>query len=130
MAWTYDRPGGARGFGFSGLHFHKNLGDDDTAAVWTANVEPSSRYVLSVPGSTQFRLHSDRSGFTNLYLAGDWTKVPDVNAGCVEVACMSGLAAAAALSGVDIPIVASDTLYTHPQFVNFGGWTALPPPPW
>jgi hypothetical protein len=70
-----------------------------------------------------------QSGFDNLYLAGDWTKVPDVNAGCVEVACMSGLAAAAALSGVDIPIVSSNTLYTHPQFVNFGGWTALPPPP-
>ena len=28
MAWAYDRPDGARGFGFTGLHFHKNLADD------------------------------------------------------------------------------------------------------
>jgi Trehalose utilisation len=45
MAWTYDRPGGARGFGFSGLHFHKNLGDDDfrtlllNAVAWVSKLD-------------------------------------------------------------------------------------------
>ena len=28
LAWAYDRPDGARGFGFTGLHFHKNLAED------------------------------------------------------------------------------------------------------
>jgi len=29
MAWAYERPDGGRGFGFTGLHFHKNLADDN-----------------------------------------------------------------------------------------------------
>ena len=74
------------------------------AQYWTANVEPSSRYVLSVPGSTQFRLHSDRSGFTNLYLAGDWTR-NGIDAGCVESAVMSGLQASRAIAGYPQRIV-------------------------
>nr|MEA2797335.1 hypothetical protein [Phenylobacterium sp.] len=96
---------------------------------WQANINPSERYVLSLPGTLQHRMEPGNSGFDNLFLAGDWTKVPDINAGCVEVAAMSGLAAASALSGVEIPVVASNTLYVGPQFVNFAGWTALPPPP-
>ncbi|MFI4951038.1 MAG: hypothetical protein ACHP7A_08385, partial [Caulobacterales bacterium] len=99
------------------------------AQFWQANINPSERYVLSLPGTLQHRMEPGASGFDNLFLAGDWTKVPDINAGCVEVATMSGLAAASALSGVDIPVVASNTLYVGPQFVNFAGWTALPPPP-
>jgi uncharacterized protein with NAD-binding domain and iron-sulfur cluster len=70
---------------------------------WTANIEPSNRYVLSVPGATTARLRSDRSGFANLYLAGDWT-LTGLSAGCVEAAVMSGLRAARAISGVWIPI--------------------------
>jgi uncharacterized protein with NAD-binding domain and iron-sulfur cluster len=77
---------------------------------WRANIGPSDRYVLSLPGSLQYRLTPDQSGYANLYLAGDWTKVAEINAGCVEVAAMSGLAAAAALSGKDIPIASFNTL--------------------
>jgi len=29
MAWAFERPDGGRGFGFTGLHFHKNLADDN-----------------------------------------------------------------------------------------------------
>jgi hypothetical protein len=76
-----------------------------------ANISPSDRYVLSVPGSLQYRLDPGGSFYRNLYLAGDWTRVAEINAGCVEVAAMSGLAAAAALSGVAIPIASFDTLY-------------------
>lgn len=61
-----------------------------------ANFEPAERYVLSTPGSTTARLRSDRSGFANLWLAGDWTYT-GINAGCVEAATMSGLRAAAGL---------------------------------
>ncbi len=78
---------------------------------WSANINPSDRYVLSLPGTLKYRMEPGESGYANLYLAGDWTKVPEINAGCVECAAMSGLAAASALSGVPIPIVSSNTLY-------------------
>ncbi|MBF9058582.1 NAD(P)-binding protein [Rhodobacterales bacterium HKCCSP123] len=72
-----------------------------------ANYEPSERYVLSVPGSTTARLRADRSGFDNLWLAGDWTYT-GINAGCVEAAAMSGLRAAAGLMGVTPEIVGEE----------------------
>lgn len=42
VAWAYERPGGGRGFGFTGLHWHWNLAHDDfrrllmNALVWVA----------------------------------------------------------------------------------------------
>ncbi|MGH9041613.1 MAG: NAD(P)-binding protein, partial [Acidimicrobiia bacterium] len=39
-----------------------------------ANVDPSDRYVLSLPGTARFRLDPGNSGYQNLFLAGDWTK--------------------------------------------------------
>jgi uncharacterized protein with NAD-binding domain and iron-sulfur cluster len=67
---------------------------------WVANIDPSERYVLSVPGSLEHRLPKPGrgSGFRNLYLAGDWTR-NGINAGCVEAAVMSGLQASRAISG-------------------------------
>ena len=56
---------------------------------YRANINPSDRYVLSVNGSTSSRLAGYESGFSNLYLAGDWT-VNGLNVGCVEAATMSG----------------------------------------
>ncbi|HEU0220884.1 MAG TPA: NAD(P)-binding protein [Paracoccaceae bacterium] len=72
-----------------------------------ANVEPAERYVLSVPGSTSARLRADRSGFANLWLAGDWTYT-GLNAGCVEAAVMSGMRAASGLAGIGVPIVGEE----------------------
>jgi uncharacterized protein with NAD-binding domain and iron-sulfur cluster len=66
------------------------------AQFWRANLDPSERYVLSVPRTTQFRLKPGESGFANLYLAGDWT-LNGFNAGCVEAAVMSGMQAAEAI---------------------------------
>lgn len=74
------------------------------AQYFRANIDPSERYVLSVPGSTTYRLRSDQSGFDNLFLAGDWT-YNGINAGCVEAAVMSGMRAAAALAGKKLEIV-------------------------
>ena len=65
---------------------------------WRANVDPSERYVMSVVNSTQYRLRTDQSGFTNLYLTGDWIKT-GLNAGCVEAAVMAGMQASRAISG-------------------------------
>lgn len=56
----------------------------------------SDRYVLSVPGSSQFRLRADESGYSNLVLTGDWTRTA-LSIGCVEAAVMSGHQAAGAL---------------------------------
>jgi len=45
VAWAYERPGGGRGFGFTGLHWHWNLAHDDfrrlllNAMVWVAGGE-------------------------------------------------------------------------------------------
>ncbi len=72
-----------------------------------ANFDPSERYVLSAPGSITARLRSDRSGFSNLWLAGDWTYT-GINAGCVEAAAMSGLRAAAGLRGERPEIVGEE----------------------
>jgi uncharacterized protein with NAD-binding domain and iron-sulfur cluster len=68
------------------------------AQYWRANVDPSERYVLSVVGSTAYRLATDGSGFSNLYLTGDWIRT-GINAGCVEAAVMAGMQASRAISG-------------------------------
>jgi uncharacterized protein with NAD-binding domain and iron-sulfur cluster len=65
---------------------------------WTANTDPSDRYVQSLPGTDAFRLRPDGSGYRNLFLAGDWTDC-GINAGCIEAAVVSGLQAANGLLG-------------------------------
>jgi hypothetical protein len=45
MAWAYERPGGGRGFGFTGLHKHANLGNDSmrtlllNAVAWVSGLQ-------------------------------------------------------------------------------------------
>jgi Trehalose utilisation len=45
MAWAYERPGGGRGFGFTGLHKHANLADANfrtvlvNAVAWVSGLE-------------------------------------------------------------------------------------------
>jgi uncharacterized protein with NAD-binding domain and iron-sulfur cluster len=62
------------------------------------NIDPSERYVLSLPGSTKYRLAPGNSGFGNLYLAGDWT-LSDLNVGCIEATVISGRLATRAICG-------------------------------
>jgi uncharacterized protein with NAD-binding domain and iron-sulfur cluster len=64
---------------------------------WTANVNPSDRYVQSLPGSSSYRISPLDLHFDNLTVAGDWTNC-GLNIGCVEAAVMSGRLAAHALS--------------------------------
>ncbi len=53
MAWAYERPDGGRGFGFTGLHKHSNLGNDSmrtlllNAVAWTAKLEVPANGVPS-----------------------------------------------------------------------------------
>jgi acetoacetate decarboxylase len=69
------------------------------AQYWCANVDPSERYVLSVAGSTRWRLRAGDSQFANLVLAGDWVD-NGFAVGCVESATLGGLQAAQAITGV------------------------------
>ncbi|MBV7535180.1 NAD(P)-binding protein [Duganella sp. sic0402] len=73
------------------------------AQYWRANVDPSERYVMSVAGSTRYRLRTDQSGFSNLFLTGDWIKT-GLNAGCVEAAVMAGMQTSRAISGYPVVI--------------------------
>ncbi|WP_225737461.1 NAD(P)-binding protein [Dyella acidiphila] len=66
---------------------------------WRANIDPSERYVLSLVGTSRYRLRADQSGFSNLFLAGDWLKT-GLDAGCVEAAVMGGMQASRAICGV------------------------------
>ncbi len=62
-------------------------------------LNPSERYVLSEPGTTKYRLRpQETGGVVNLIHTGDHT-FTGVNAGCVEAAVMSGMAAAQHLCG-------------------------------
>lgn len=78
---------------------------------WTANVNPSDRYVQSLPGSLIYRISPLDYTYDNLTIAGDWTDC-GFNAGCVEAAVMSGRLAAHALSGA--PRLEEIIGYDHP----------------
>jgi hypothetical protein len=123
LAWTTSRLEALWTDAGEGAAFQWNLLHAEDPATgearfdqqfWRPNISPSERYVLSLPNTLECRLESGKSGYGNLFLAGDWTKTPDVNVGAVEVAAMSGLAAASALSGVKIPIVCGTWLYGPP----------------
>ena len=64
-----------------------------------ANLDPSDRYVQSLPGSGRYRIAPGATGFDNLVVAGDWTAC-GWDAGSMEAATRSGvLAARAVLAG-------------------------------
>ncbi len=68
------------------------------AQYWVSIVNPSDRYVLTLPDSSRHRLPAHDPAFSNLYLTGDWIQ-NTFNLGCAESAAMSGLATATAIDG-------------------------------
>jgi uncharacterized protein with NAD-binding domain and iron-sulfur cluster len=68
-----------------------------------ANYTPSERYVLDLPGTSQYRLDAGASGFSNLLLAGDW--VFTGLGGAVESAVIGGMQAAEAATGQSLGII-------------------------
>jgi len=78
---------------------------------WTANVNPTDRYVQSLPGSPKYRISPLDMTFDNLTIAGDWT-ASGLDSGCIESAVISGLLAAHAISGK--PELRSIVGYDHP----------------
>jgi uncharacterized protein with NAD-binding domain and iron-sulfur cluster len=77
----------------------------------TANVNPSDRYVLVLPGSVKYRISPLDLTFDNLTIAGDWTH-NGLETGCIESAVMSGRLAAHALSRK--PALEDIVGYDHP----------------
>lgn len=98
-----------------GISESTTTGDHDNhplrSQYWRANINPSDRYVLTVPGSNRYRISPLDMRYTNMTIAGDWTD-SGFNAGCTEAAVMSGLLAAHAISGR--PTLASIVAYDHP----------------
>ncbi len=78
---------------------------------WTANVNPSDRYVLALPGSLRYRISPLDNTYDNLTIAGDWTDC-GFNEGCVEAAMMSGRLAAHAIA--QSPALDDIVGYDHP----------------
>lgn len=78
---------------------------------WTANVNPSDKYTLSLPGTQGARISPLDAKFDNLTVAGDWTACGHM-AGCVEAAVMSGRLAAHAIS--QTPRLEEIIGYDHP----------------
>jgi hypothetical protein len=78
---------------------------------WTANVNPSDRYVQSLPGTAGYRISPLDRTYDNLTIAGDWTAC-GLNVGCVEAAVLSGRLAAHAIS--ELPALADIVGYDHP----------------
>ena len=125
-------PKNPAGVNWAAAHAPANLsGDQRLDFQWMRpNVDPTECAVAAATGTSRFRLDPGASGFDNLYLAGDWTS-NGLNTLCVEAAVMSGMRAAACLSGDAIDIVGWD-------FLRKGGFhapdpgvtmTATPEPP-
>jgi uncharacterized protein with NAD-binding domain and iron-sulfur cluster len=68
------------------------------AQYYRANIDPTERYVLTVQASNQYRLKPGGSGYSNLFLAGDWTD-NGLNIGAIEPTVRSGLQASQAICG-------------------------------
>jgi uncharacterized protein with NAD-binding domain and iron-sulfur cluster len=77
---------------------------DEVSRYTRANYTPTERYVIDLPGTNQYRLEANTSGYDNLALAGDWLFTG--LGGAVESAVISGMQAARALAGtISDPIV-------------------------
>lgn len=59
LAWAFERPDGGRGFGFTGLHFHRNFANPNfrktllNAIAWTAKIEILARGIETPQPSAQ-----------------------------------------------------------------------------
>ncbi len=68
VAWSYERPDGGRGFGFTGGHKHKNWGDDNfrktvlNALLWVAKMEVPTTGVESSITTEDLQQNLDPKG--------------------------------------------------------------------
>jgi uncharacterized protein with NAD-binding domain and iron-sulfur cluster len=116
-------------------HFDpSNLVDVKRGFYVRANTDCSDRYVISPPGSIVYRLAPDESGFTNLFLAGDWVR-NDLSSGCLESAALGGRLAGQAIlqrvGGMVRPLLtvrrAQPPSSGAPYARQDGDWVVRPP---
>ena len=68
VAWAAERPGGGRGFGFTGAHFHRNWGNPNfrkivlNAIVWTAKMEVPASGIASEVTPAELEQNLDPKG--------------------------------------------------------------------
>ncbi|GGB98141.1 NAD(P)-binding protein [Dyadobacter sediminis] len=59
---------------------------------FSLNIDPTNYYALARPGTDKYRFKTNESGFSNLFLTGDWINF-GLNVGHMEGAIVSGLRA-------------------------------------
>jgi type 1 glutamine amidotransferase len=68
VMWVFNRPGGGRGFGFTGGHFHREWGNDNfrrvvlNALLWIAKAEVPSGGVQSTVTADELKANLDVKG--------------------------------------------------------------------
>ncbi len=72
------------------------------AQFFRANVYPSERYVLCVPGDNAIRLKQGKTPFVNLFAAGDYVYTGIL--GSIEASVMTGMMASRSISGYPVKI--------------------------
>ena len=66
LAWAAESPGGARGFGFTGGHYHKNWGNEDqrklvlNALLWVAKLDVPAEGVNSTVTEEELQQNLDK----------------------------------------------------------------------
>ncbi|MCX6350437.1 MAG: NAD(P)-binding protein [Bacteroidetes bacterium] len=86
-----------------------------------ANIDPTERYVLSLTGTTKFRIKQGETGYDNLFISGDWTK-GHYNVGCAEETVLTAkLCAEAVMAWVNASFVPRpDQMVVNPDAINVG----------
>lgn len=71
---------------------------------WKSNCGPSERCTISLPGTNQYRMRADGTGYDNLFITGDWID-NDLYIAFMEASFQSGIHTARAVSGEAFPII-------------------------
>ncbi len=63
---------------------------------FSLNIDPTNHFSIAEPGADKYRMKTDESGFSNLFLTGDWINL-GLNIGHMEGAFVGGLRAGQAV---------------------------------
>lgn len=77
------------------------------AQYWRSNSGPSERCTLALPGTQQYRMRADDTGYHNLFVSGDWID-NGFYVACMEGAIMAGIHTARAVTGIEFPIIGEE----------------------
>jgi hypothetical protein len=127
LAWAYERPGGGRGFGYTGLHYHRDWANDNVrtlllnAVLWLAKLEVPAGGVPSHLGEAELWENLDpKPARTPAMLRGDLTAIQ------AELKRLEAEIDAARAAGVDSS-AAEISDQTVRQFVDWIDWDVRHP---